>query len=306
MNAFDFGAQLAEKIASGPGMPQSMISSPKPPQPPKPPLPPTYNPAPDKLNLPSTGQTLGNMASNAGRVSGGILSTVAGGIGTAATGAVAGLTNAWNDATPKSMNTSQGWSQGVNSVADKAFDFTRAGVKDVVGGLGGDTNYGTQHSWNQMEKGFNDPNIDSTSRNIAATAAHGGHAAWNIAQLAAAPGKILTNAPRAGVSPLTWARQGSRLMPGARGGVQSNQTAARAFGAGLNKPIQAASMTAGGTSLGVNGSAYASQNLQSAQGTPPSQPQQNNYWDDHSQLESNRHLQNVTSGNFDTFSYAGN
>jgi hypothetical protein len=95
-------------------------------------------------------------------------------------------------------------------------------------------------------------------------------------------------------------------MPGARGGVQSNQTAARAFGAGLNKPIQAASMTAGGTSLGVNGSAYASQNLQSAQGTPPSQPQQNNYWDDHSQLESNRHLQNVTSGNFDTFSYAGN
>jgi hypothetical protein len=137
------------------------------------------------------GQLVTDMSNNAARVGGGILSTVAGGIGTVGTGLVAGATNAWNAATPKSMNTSQGWSQGANNVFNKTVDFTNAGVKDVVGGLGGDTNYAQQHSWDKMQAGFNDPNVDPLSKNIASTAGWTGHGAWNIGTSLANPGKML-------------------------------------------------------------------------------------------------------------------
>lgn len=173
-------------------------------------------------------QLLGDMSNNAARVGGGILSTVAGGVGTVGTGVAAGLTNAWNAVTPKSMNTSQGWSRGVNDVFNKTMNFTNAGMQDVVGGLGGDTNYNTQQSWNKMEEGFNDPTVDPVSQNVAQAAGWAGHGAWNIGTAVANPGKILANAPRAGVNVLTWARQGSRIIPGARGGVQNLATAHRA------------------------------------------------------------------------------
>lgn len=229
MNAFEFGAYTAEKLAFGGAA--GFVGRPpvKPPAPPAPPKPPTYSPAPNKMGGPSIGSVVQDMSNNGARVGGGILSSVAGGIGAAGTGLVAGATNAWNAVTPKSMNTSQGWSQGANGVFNKALNFAHAGVKDVVGGLGGDTNYSTQHAWNEMEKGFNDPNVDSTSRNVARASGLVGHGAWNIAQTVANPGKILANAPRAGINPLTWARQGSRIIPGARGGVQTAATAPRAL-----------------------------------------------------------------------------
>lgn len=257
MNAFEFGTHMAEKMAFGGG---AAFTS----RPPVPPKPVTQQPvaklngqarsAPSTFtsaapsnknntwwsNMPSGGQMLSDMSNNAARVGGGILSTVAGGIGTAATGAVAGATNAWNAVTPKSMNTSKGWSQGANDVFNKAVNFTQAGAKDVYGGLGGDTNYSTQHAWNAMEKGFNDPAVPRWAQNTAWAAGHAGHGAWNVAQTVANPGKILANMPRAGINPLTWARQGSRIMPGARGGIQTAATAQRAlpqFGAagrGLN------------------------------------------------------------------------
>jgi hypothetical protein len=77
MNAFQFGQQLRIKLAGGPGMPVPTASltrpvpTPKPmtsgsgmPKPPAPPaprqMPASYNPAPDKMNLPSFGQRYGN------------------------------------------------------------------------------------------------------------------------------------------------------------------------------------------------------------------------------------------------------
>jgi hypothetical protein len=139
----------------------------------------------------SFGQTVTDMSNNAARVGGGVLSGLAGGIGTVGTGLAAGATNAWNAVTPKSMNTSQGWSQGVNNVFNKTVDFTNAGVKDVVGGLGGDTNYAAQHSWDKMQAGLNDPNVDPTSKNIASAAGWAGHGAWNLGTSTANPGKML-------------------------------------------------------------------------------------------------------------------
>lgn len=235
-----FGRQMAEKFAYGAGASAMMSAIPAKPQlrgprntpaaqPPKPQVK-GITPASDTTwgNMPSGGQMLNDMSQNAARVGGGILSTVAGGIGTAGTGLAAGLTNAWNAVTPKSMNTSQGWSQGVNNVFQKTVDFTNAGARDVVGGLGGDTNYNTQQSWNKMEEGFNDPTVDPISQNVAQAAGWAGHGAWNIGTAVANPGKILANAPRAGANVLTWARQGSRIIPGAKGGVQNLATAHRA------------------------------------------------------------------------------
>ena len=133
---------------------------------------------------------LQNMSANGGRIGGGILSAVAGGIGTVGTGLAAGATNAWNAVTPQSMNTSQGWSQGVNDVFNNTAEFTRKGVYDVYGGLGGDTNYATQHAWNHLDKGFNDPTVDPVSQNVAHAAGWAGHGAWNAATALANPGKL--------------------------------------------------------------------------------------------------------------------
>jgi hypothetical protein len=68
-------------------------------------------------------------------------------------------------------------------------DFAQKGVGDVVGGLGGDTNYNSQTAWDHLDKGFNDPSVDPTSQNIAWAAGHGGHAAWNLGTALANPAK---------------------------------------------------------------------------------------------------------------------
>lgn len=188
-----------------------------------------YNTA-DKSHPANT--LLNDMSNNSARVSGGILSTVAGGVGTLATAPFAGATNAWNSLTPKSWNTSQEWSDGVNAAFNSSAEFAVNGARDVYGGLGGDMNYDTQHSWNQMQRGFNDPTVDQTSRNIANAAAWGGHGAWNLGQMVANPGKILPNAPRAGLAPTTWASAGSRLIPGARGGITTATGGRAVAGAG--------------------------------------------------------------------------
>lgn len=237
MDAQNFGAFVAEKLAFGgtAGMASARPATPSPAKPQPAAKPPVkgVTPANQTLlgNMPSAGKVLSDMSNNSQRVGGGILSSVAGGIGALGTGSVAGMTNLWNAATPKSMNTSQGWSQGVNSVHDKTVDFATAGVKDVYGGLGGDTNYNTQQSWNKMQQGFDDPAVDPMSRRIAETAGWTGSIAGNAAMAVGNPGKILTNAPRAGINPRTWAGAGglmSKVIPGMRGGVQTSQTAARA------------------------------------------------------------------------------
>lgn len=152
----------------------------------------------NKKFSPETRQTFNDMSSNSARIMGGALSSLAGGVGVVGTGAVAGLTNAWNAMTPKSMNTSTGWSQGANNVFNKTVDFTNAGARDVAGGLGGDKNYDTQHSWNQIQEGINDSAVDDTSRNVANTAGWGGHIAGNIGAAYANPSKILSAIPRVG------------------------------------------------------------------------------------------------------------
>ena len=124
----------------------------------------------------------GNMLSNSGRVGGGMLSAVAGGLGTVGTGVAAGATNAWNAVTPNSMNTSPGFSGAVNNAFNKSVDLTNAGARDVYGGLGGDTNYGQQKSWDVMQQGLNDKTVDPVSRGVATGAAYAGHGAWNLAQ----------------------------------------------------------------------------------------------------------------------------
>lgn len=147
---------------------------------------------------PETRQTFNDMSANSARVSGGILSGVAGGIGTLGTGVASGATELWNAVTPKSMNTSEGWSQGVNNAFKTTAQFAGNGVRDVIGGLGGDTNYNTQHAWNQMEAGFNDPNLDPSTRNIATSAGYAGHGLWNLATAASNPGKVLGAVPGLG------------------------------------------------------------------------------------------------------------
>lgn len=280
MNAFEFGGYVAEKMAYG-GAASFVGRPPAAPTAPTPPKAPAYKPAAGTPSL------LTNMGNNSARVGGGILSTVAGGIGTGLTGLAAGANHAWNAATPKSMNTSQGYTQGVNQVFDKAKNFTAAGAKDVYGGLGGDTNYGTQHAWNELQKGWNDPNVDATTRSVAQTAAYTGHGAWNAAQIVANPGKILANAPRAGLDPRTWAAAGSRIIPGARGGIQTANTAHRATPAlgAVGKAVDMADTGAalgidlpnavGGVMTGIKNKLYAPTQATTAQSAPP---QSTNYW----------------------------
>jgi hypothetical protein len=130
------------------------------------------------------------------------------------------------------MQTSQAWSQGINDAAKRTTDFAQAGVKDMYGSLGGDTNYSNSHSWNQMQQGLDSmPQNTTTDRvlsNAATVGAYGGAGAWNVAQAVANPGKIMANLPRAGVNPTTWFNAGSRIMPRAVGGVTNTATAGRA------------------------------------------------------------------------------
>jgi hypothetical protein len=139
---------------------------------------------------PETRQLFNDMSANSSRTATGMINTLAGGVGTAATGAVAGATNAWNAMTPRSMNTSQEWSQGANDALNRSVNLVNNGVKDVAGSLGGNQDYNTQHSWNQIEQGYNDPNVDPTTRAIAATGAWGGSIAGNTAIAMANPGQI--------------------------------------------------------------------------------------------------------------------
>jgi hypothetical protein len=149
---------------------------------------------------PETRQMFNDMSANSARTATGIISTLAGGVGTAATGAVAGATNAWNAMTPKSMNTSQEWSQGANDALTRSVNLVNNGAKDVVGSLGGNQDYNTQHSWNQIEQGYNDPSVDPTTRAIAATGAWGGSMAGNTAIAMANPGQIAARGLQAGTN----------------------------------------------------------------------------------------------------------
>lgn len=131
-------------------------------------------------------QTAGNMLSNSGRVGGGMLNTLGGGLGTATTGAAAGLTNAWNAVTPQRMNTSPAWTQGVNNALNKSVELTNAGARDVYGGLGGDQNYRSNKSWDVMQRGLNtmpqNTSADKALSGAANLGAYGGHVAWNLSQ----------------------------------------------------------------------------------------------------------------------------
>ena len=270
MNAFDFGSYIAQKTAGFPGVTPKRVPASYTPGP-------GYKSSPLSPNAPSS---MINAANNSARVGGGILSAAAGGVGTVGTGLLAGANHAWNAVTPKSMNTSQGFTQDVNHVFNKTKDFAHAGAKDVYGGLGGDTNYATQHSWNQMEQGFNDPAVSPAVRNTAWASAHAGHGLWNAAQIVSNPSKILTNAPRAALNPRTWAATGSRLIPGARGGVQSTGGAARALpqsAAGVGTIANHADNGAALFDMGNAGNTFYS-NMRSAM-TPPSPPTPNiDYW----------------------------
>jgi len=149
----------------------------------------------DRNVSPQTQQTLGDMSANSARTAGGMLSTVAGGLGVAGSGLAAGANAAWNSVTPKSMNTSPVWTAGVNNAFNKSVDFTNAGARDVYGSLGGDTNYDTQHSWNQIEQGYNDPNVAPWAQNTAAAAGWAGHGAWNYGTALADPSKMVRTGP---------------------------------------------------------------------------------------------------------------
>ncbi|NBO19739.1 MAG: hypothetical protein EBV03_11075 [Proteobacteria bacterium] len=167
-----FGEKLAQEnsyslSASKPAAPSTDVSKP--------------------TTLGTIGKHVGDMFGNSARVGGGMLSTLAGGAGTAATALPTAATNAWNAVAPKSMQTSPAWSGAVNNAFNKSVELTNAGARDVRGGLvlgelGGDTNYRNQQSWDVMQRGFNDKTVDPISRGVATGAGWGGHAAWNVAQ----------------------------------------------------------------------------------------------------------------------------
>jgi hypothetical protein len=226
----------------------------------------------------------------------------------------------WNDFTPKWMNTSEGWSKGVNDVARKAVDFTVAGAKDVYGGLGGDTNYNTQQSWNKMQQGFNDPAVDPLSRRVAEGAAWTGHAAANAAMMVGNPGKILTNAPRAGINPRTWTTAGntmSKIIPGARGGVQTASTAHRATpamataGRAANIAYDGGGGVIESANFGNQGQRFLAQRFAGqqppAQPTSPAQPQES-YTDLAAQQNNAQaygtYMRDTLSGNPTNYSYS--
>jgi hypothetical protein len=149
---------------------------------------------------PETRQMFNDMSANSSRTATGMINTLAGGVGTVGTGAIAGATNAWNAVTPKSMNTSQGWAQGANDALNKSVNLVNNGVRDTIGSLGGDQDYNTQHSWNQIEQGYNDPSVDPTTRDIAATGAWTGSIAGNSAIALANPGQMAARVLPAGAN----------------------------------------------------------------------------------------------------------
>lgn len=204
-----------------------------------------------RTGKPAQGSLLNDMSNNSARVAGGVLSTAAGGIGTLAAAPFAGATNAWNSLTPKSWNTSQEWSDGINAALNSSAEFAWNGARDVYGGLGGDTNYDTQHAWKQMERGFNDPTVDQTSRNIAQAAGWTGHGAWNAATMASNPGKVMAGAPKAlsglantgkmvnraddfVATPLEMTNAVNRAFAGVSEGVQQNQQPDATMSANVN------------------------------------------------------------------------
>lgn len=156
---------------------------------------------------PETRQMFNDMSANSARAAGGTLSTIAGGVGALGSGVASGATGLWNAVTPKSMNTSKEWDDATNAAFKTTTQFAGNGLKDLYGSLGGDTDYNTQHSWNQLEAGFNDPSVDETTRNRAQMAGYAGHGLWNLgtavsnpAKVMASAGKVfpqLANAPRA-------------------------------------------------------------------------------------------------------------
>jgi hypothetical protein len=168
-------------------------------------------PSAASASKPAGGSLLNDMSNNSARVAGGILSTAAGGLGTALTGIPASANYLWNSATPKSMNTSNEWTAGVNNAFNKSVEFTNAGARDVYGGLGGNTNYDKQQAWEKMEEGFNDPNVDPTTRNIASASGWTGHGAWNTGMAVMNPGKALANAPQLGKFAPAAARVGQAI-----------------------------------------------------------------------------------------------
>jgi hypothetical protein len=118
------------------------------------------------------------MTANGKRVGLGVLGSVSGLGATGGLGLMSGANKAWNAVTPKSLNTSQGWTQGLNQVYDQTANFAENSIKDVVGGLTGDTDYHTSRMQNSLEQGWNDPSVDPVSRAIAQTAAGVGENAW--------------------------------------------------------------------------------------------------------------------------------
>lgn len=138
---------------------------------------------------------------NAGRISSGILGTLAGGLGGILTGAAAGANNTWNAVVPTSMQTSPEYTRAVNNTFQKTVDFTNSSAADVWGGLGGPsaspdnpyahpafkrpglaTDYHNSQSRQMLEAGYNDPTVAPWARNTAYFADRVGSESWNLAQ----------------------------------------------------------------------------------------------------------------------------
>lgn len=177
---------------------------------------------------PGMRQTFKDMGNNSVRGGMGVLNTAAGLAGTIGAAGLGGASMAWNALTPKSMNTSQGWLDGLSGAADASVNFMANGARDVYGAFGGDTNYDKSHAWNQLEAGFNNPNVDPTTRELASDAAHIGTAAGQLGTTMANPGAAIGGVTRlnSAAQAARWADRASNAFSFATGmpeaGIQYN------------------------------------------------------------------------------------
>lgn len=143
---------------------------------------------------PETRQLHMDMSSNSGRAMGGIINGVAGTVGAGLTHQPAMLANAWNRVAPKSVQIPESVTGQLNAAHDASKNLAYNAGRDLYGAFGGDTNYDTQHSWNQLEQGFNAPGVDASTKNIATAAGWGGHIAGNVATMFSNPGAVAAKA----------------------------------------------------------------------------------------------------------------
>jgi hypothetical protein len=177
-------------------------------------------------------KTFNDSVANAGRVSSGILGSLAGGLGTLATGAVSHANSLWNAVSHPSLNTSPEYTRDVNNTFQKVLDWTNASQADVYQGLGGSATgkdswlpdaFKKQTGWGESQRAQQQQaNLASMPegvlKDVAETSEDVGDAAWNWAQVAGG-----VNAARAGLSAIPGAARAgavlSQVAPRARAAV---------------------------------------------------------------------------------------